>query len=507
MRVTLATHNFSASNLKPQGRDLCFEFTRSKFLSWKWKSTHGIFTSSPDKVYASRLRDSSVFRFHINALDDFKHFLFDHHVNEQDVEWCILPVYEPMPAVFQVREKWVARDYQLPYVEYMASDEPRAKLLEFQTGKGKGLTSMLAVARRGHRLVGIIKPKYMVKWVRELREVYEGFNDSGIVVVGGSKELRALLHAQEEGTLSEAIILISSPTLRNWINEYEEFGDRFMREDKGYACSPPELFEHLRAGVRLIDEGHEDYHFFFKLDTYTHVPLSMTLTATLVNRDPFINKMYKVQYPEAQRMKKLALHRYVDSINVLYWLKEPDKVRTTEFGSMTYSHSAYEKSIIRHFPTLRNYFNLVKTVLDFGYIEGYKPGEKAIIFAYSVDMCTKLTKFLQDTYPHLDVRRYVEDDPYDNVIVADIRVTTIGSGGTALDIPDLAVALMTTAIDSLQANIQALGRLRERPGEKTSFYFLTAENMPKHMKYAAAKKKLLEERAKTYREIPSGCHV
>ncbi len=507
-RITIYSHHFCLTRFGPRGRDIGLTFAK-RYIAWDWKVTGGQYTKIPSKVYASANDIKTELRFHINALPAFLQMLHDFSLAESLFEWCTAEAFEPLACQFVLKPGWTAREFQVPSIDYLVSPVPvetppvsPGRLLEFQTGKGKTISSLIAVMRIGQRAVGVIKPKYIDKWASDLKEIYVDFEDRHVVVTG-TKELRRLLEKQAANELDEAFILISGPTVRSWISDYESSTPERMAE-KGYLCMPQDLFPFLRAGVRLIDEGHEDFHFFFKLDTYSHVPRSITLTATLVTNDPFVKKMYELQYPEKRRMARLELDRYVDTVNVLYYLKAPEKVRTTEWGSVTYSHTAFEKSIIRHVPSLRNYFALIKNVVDVGFIQGYEAGEKCIVYAATVDMCTKLTEFLKQAYPHLDVRRYVEEDPYENAIDADIRVTTILSGGTGLDIKGLAVAIMTTAIESVQANIQAMGRLRERIGKRTVFYFLTAENQPKQMKYAVAKRRLMQERAKTYRELASG---
>ncbi len=474
-----------------------------RFIAWEYKQVGGVYTNTPVKIYASSTVDRSIFRFHINALPAFKQALADRGTGEHLIDWVITPDYEPMKVDFIIKPNWKPRDYQIPYIEYLSNPLPVGKLLEAQTGDGKGPMTMMALANIGQRVVIVIKPRYIEKWQTELESIFENIADK-IVVVQGSKELKALTILEMEGRLDASIIIISNATYRNWISEYERKGDDLI--EMGYACFPENFFAHMRAGVRIIDETHEDFHFFFKLDTYSHVKSSISLTATLITKDLFLNRMYEIQYPPNTRPPKSALKKYADTVNLLYQLKAPDKVRTEEYGSNTYSHTCFEKSIIRHVPTLRNYLALIKDTVEAAYIEDKMPGERCIIFAASVDMCTKITKFLQSEYPNLDVRRYVEQDPFENAIEPDIRVTTISSGGTALDIPNLAVGIMTTALDSIQGNIQALGRLRKRDG-KMLFYFFTAENLPKHVKYAEAKKILFQERAKTYRAISSGHHV
>jgi hypothetical protein len=480
-----------------------------RFLAWKWLQSGGQYQRVPDRIFASALDDRSIFRFHINALADFKQLMADCHLDASLVDWVVARDYEPFKYDFKVLEKWNDLDYQVPYIDYLAQPKPIAKILEFQTGKGKSYSAMKAIFRVGERVVGVLKPKYLEKWEEDFRKTYEGFVDEKgepvpgkILTIQGSKELKLLLLEAAQGTLDYPVILISNATYRNWLTEYERDG---LETLNSYACLPEDFFLHLRAGIRLVDEGHEDFHLCFKMDTYTHVRSSITLTATLIHKDPLLQRMYDVQFPPAQRMKKLDLDRYADVINLLYRFKAPDKIRTEEYGQSTYSHNALEESVLRHVPTMRNYFALIKTALDEFFLKDRKPGEKALVYAYSIKMCNALTKYLQEQYPQLDVRRYVakENDPYENLMNAELCVSTLGRAGTAHDIADLAFVLLTTALESVQGNIQALGRLRKRDG-KMLFAFLTAEDIPKHVRYAEAKKILFQDRAASYRDISSG---
>ncbi len=503
MKVVVSSHNFSVSRLSPRGREICIIFAKG-FVAWGWEQTGGRYTKVMTKIYASAMDNRTTFRFHINALPDFKKLLANYELNAPFVEWLDSPTYEPVKVEYKVKPHVVARDYQIPVIEFLTQPTPPAKLVELQTGDGKGTVSLLAMAKLGSRTIGIIAPKYLIKWKDEINSLYEDFKDE-VMIVRGNHHLCALLDLAREERLTEKVILISSSTLRNWITKYETHGDAIL--DMGYACTPDKLFEHLGAGIRLIDECHQDFHFYFKLDTYTNVPYSISLSATLINKDAFIVSMYNVMFPLKDRMQKRELNKYTDAAAVHYQIKDLSKIKTTYFGSSNYSHGAFEESILKNYLMTMNYFAMIDNILQISYFKNRLPVDKAIIFAASIEMCTRLTEWMKKKYPHLDIRRYVEDDPYENVIDADIRFTTIGSGGTAVDIPGLSTALMTTCVLSEQANVQAMGRLRKRMIGKTEFYYLVADNLIKQVQYHEAKQDLMKERAKTFRNINSGTTV
>jgi hypothetical protein len=144
---------------------------------------------------------------------------------------------------------------------------------------------------------------------------------------------------------------------------------------------------------------------------------------------------------------------------------------------------------------------MIKHLVEVGYIKDYRKSDRLAIYAASIDMCTRLAEYLQEQYPKLDVRRYVGEDPYENVIVPDIRVSTILSSGTAVDIPMLTATILTINIDSLQANVQVLGRLRKLDGRDARFYYCWCEQLAKHRTYHERRDKSLLKRVKNIKQL------
>lgn len=358
--------------------------------------------------------------------------------------------------------------------------------------------ALRAMSTFSKRIVVVVKPMYMMKWARDFSEAYE-CELKDVMVVKGSAHLQGLIAMAKEGTLESKFIVISNKTMQNWLKLYEVHHKGIL--DMGYDCLPEDLYEVLGAGIRLIDEVHQDFHLNFKLDLYTHIERTISLSATLVNNDPFLEKMYRVSFPQAERYEGGPLDKYVISRALIYQLHPSTRVRTSEFGSTSYSHNAFERSILKNHLIRDSYFKLIWNTVEIGFMHDYKPGEKCAVFCSSIDMCTEVTKFLAAKYPHLDVRRYVAADPEENLHEPDIRVTTILSGGTAHDISNLKTVIVTIAIDSLQANIQTLGRLRKIPGLNVQFIYFTCSDIPKHMEYHGRKERMLHERAASYKII------
>lgn len=364
-------------------------------------------------------------------------------------------------------------------------------------------TALMAISKIQKMPCIVVKPAYIEKWIEDLIKTYN-LTTEDVMVIQGGKHLTAFLTKVAEGSLEYKAVIISNKTFQLWLTLYEKHKEDTL--DMGYVIHPHEFFEHANCGVRLIDEVHQDFHFNFKLDLYTNVEYAISLSATLITADPFLRTMHDIAYPIKDRCPSPPLHKYVHSYAVHYRFKAPQYIRTSERGSNNYAHGALEKSVMRSVESMKNYLALIDYTIAIGYLKSVKEGKKCIIFAYSVEMCTKITEYLVKRYPDYIVKRYVAEDEYDNLMQSDIVVSTLGSAGTAVDIPDLTNVILTTAIDSIQSNIQSLGRLRELDNGETptEFHYFVCDDVPKHLDYHERKKVILSERAKTFIDVYSG---
>lgn len=363
--------------------------------------------------------------------------------------------------------------------------------------------ALAELARRGEVFVAIVLAQFVGKWVNDIANTLK-VDKKEILKVQGSAELKALTEmAVTKGALEGfKAIVISNRTYENYLRSYERHENEL--QDLGYMCKPEELFEKLGAGTRLIDEVHMQFYAQYRLDLYTHVPQSISLSATLINKDPEIERIYKTAYPMPERYREGPVDKFTDAYAVRYSVNPRWRYKTS-YKEPNYSQNAYEESILKNKEFAVSYCQMIKTFVQAGYVRNYEPGHKAIIFCGTVAMCGHLATYLQNAYPQYNVKRYVAEDPYEeNYKQPDIRVTTIGSGGTGHDVPGMTDAHLTPGLESIQANIQAFGRLRKIPNKQTRFYFYTNTDIRKHLKYDRSKTQLMRERAKSLTPIAYG---
>jgi hypothetical protein len=456
----------------------------------------GRFIHVPIRTYAAATEDRLEFRFHINQLPAFKENLENYGLVGPLVEYVDDKPVHGVKVDLPVYEKWQTRDYQEPVIEFMDKPLPISKLVAIQTGKGKSYCGMRSVSNYGERVAIIIKPMYIDKWIGDITKTYDITKEELMVVQGGEAMMDLLAMAVAGEEIKAKVIIFSNKTFQNYIKLYELHHEKLAA--RGYACAPDEMWELLGIGQRLIDEVHQDFHLNFKIDLYTNVPRSISLSATLTSNDRFMEEVYHIAYPDDSRFQGMVYHRYVAAKAMMYSFQFPNKLRFKNAGR--YSHHVFEQSIMKYPKVLDGYLNLINLEVQSNYIGDRTDGQKCLIFCASIDLCTIVTNYLKKKYPQLDVRRYVEDDPYENVMEADIIVSTMLSAGTALDIPNLITVIMTTAMSSKAGNIQGFGRLREIPGVKLRFIYFVCQQIGKQVQYHEEKRVLLRELALTYRE-------
>lgn len=344
----------------------------------------------------------------------------------------------------------------------------------------------------GQNLAIAVLPRYMEKWGGDLVENL-GLKKKDIMMVSGSKQVKGLIHMVKHGSKPPFATIFSLVTLQGFFDLYEQDPKLCLEE---YGAIPQDIWKLLGIGLVGVDEAHEHLYSVFRLTLHLHGPKLVALSGTMLSEDHFIEKIQKTIFPHTVRFDKIKMKKYIKLIPLAYEFQDMRryKIKTSAFGRTTYSQVEYEKSIIKNQLALGNYIAMIKDIVDMGYIDKKMEGDKLAIYCGSIDMCTRVTNHLKRCYPHLDVRRYVEQDPYKNVIEADIRVTTIISAGTAVDIPNLRCLINTNNISSHKANFQVLGRLRELKDRDVKMYYMYCEQIPKHVQYHQQKMEIYEDR-------------
>jgi superfamily II DNA or RNA helicase len=498
-RIDVYSHHVAVSLYDYKVKLILTEFL-TPYIEMSFRKTFNRTIVEPKRVYAAATKDRREMRFHIHCMDELLSHFARYGYRREQLDIVVHSLPKAAPAKFEIKNGKEPRDYQVPLIEYLVQDGV-SKILTLQTGGGKTYCALAALAQIRERCVLVLRGMYVDRWLNDLcgpKSTFKLRPGKDVIVARGSKQLIALIDQAKRGELKAMFIIIPNKTFANMITHYEDND----RDTSYYGCAPQELFEILKAGVRLIDEVHQDFHLNFKLDLYTHVAKTISLSATLDSDNRTVENMYQVVWPMQQRVNNGALKKYIAVTALYYGMDHQLKpLATMQRGMYMYSHTAFEDDILKQSRRLMNYLDMIAWVTQDVYIAKAGRKQKFLIFAATVEMCERIRVDLTRRYPTHTVCKYTAEEDYNEAIENDIIVSTLISSGTAVDIPGLIACLMTTAIGSKPANIQAVGRLREIPGVTPCFYYLVCRDIPKHMEYHQRKIEILAPRVLSHNAL------
>lgn len=500
LRLDVYSHHFAVSGFD-QSLIPTLRIFAQRYTLYKYEK--GGRERKIDAVYAAKTKNWSYLRLHINVLDAFKTFL-DYSGYRNNYTVNEVPLHEPAYCEFPVVTSKEPREIQPDIIRYIVEDG-KVKTIPLQTGKGKTLCTCMALSQIQQRTVVMIRPMYAKRWEGDLLtsqpDPILGLKEGkDYYYIGGSKALRNLIALAKMGGITQKLFIFSNKTVQLYLKHGEE-NDGDWSE---YGCEPWNLFQLLGIGVLVRDEVHLDFHLNFLTDLYFHVPKTINLSATLENDNPELERMYELMLPKQGRVYAGEYDKYTEVTCLMYSLQFPSKVRWNFHGNPTYSHVAFEYSILKNKGLTDKWFSFIVQFVQTEYVEKHQEPDKFILFAATVEMCTKMSERIQMAFPDLKVFRYVSEDEYEGIYTADIVVSTVLSAGTAVDIPNLMVILMTNALGSKQSNLQVLGRCRkpkDYPERIPRFFYMTCMDIAKHMEFHYRKQQTFENKVLSHIDV------
>jgi hypothetical protein len=350
-----------------------------------------------------------------------------------------------------------------------------------------------------------VAPAHFDSWIKYFKQ-YLNIDPSRVYEVRGGKSIRKLFALAETDEFNYDATLFSLRTLSDFFTAYEEDPQACIDL---YGGTPFEMWGAAKIGFLGGDEVHENLFAVYWLHTFIHGPFHLGLSATMLHKDKEVEARQQEIYPMVRRFDNIPLPKHTRLVNIGYRFENlhKDKIQLTFPRRTTYAQAAFEGSILKNRKVKDRFLKMIKFCLDNYHLNRKKPGERCALYFYRIDVLKEVVEYLRKEYPSLDIRRYAEDDPLDNIMEPDIAVTTVGSAGTGTDIPKLVTVISFVNQDSQQKNIQLLGRLREpRPGESEKLFIqLYGANVPKHQEYKANRDylfiKRIASRAETYYSI------
>lgn len=482
--INIYTHNFSVVNFSRDVKELLVKFSE-RFAEYELvRSWDGHIDRKDTRRFIAASKDRREFRFHINCLKDFYDFMQRFGYRRENIEVLTAPLYEPYRCTIKLKKTHKPYEEQIPHIDYIASPQ-MSTLTTLQTGKGKTSCAIVAMTKLGVRTLIVLKPMYLDRWLKDLsskKSIIETKKDD-LMLVRSFKDLADIIELSLMGALTAKIIVMSNTIMRMYFDNYELLN---RNTELFHGVAPHQFYEALKIGFRIVDEVHQDFFLNFRMDLYTHGCKTCGLSATFDADKAFLNQMYELMYPPSTRLNAGVYHKYIGCTALFYNLNDRFSIRYKQRGRQSYSHVAFEASILKRASLTRNYLRMIDSVVSEKFLRVAVPGQRMIIFAASVEMCNTIVNDLRQRYSSKVISKYTEEDQSDVLEKSDIIVSTLLSAGTAVDISGLRVVLVTTAIGSRQANLQALGRLRELKQYKDvtpEFLYFVCTDIRSHLDY------------------------
>lgn len=493
MTIYVYSHSFVVCTKQRLHKQVLAAFIRNRLTVEKFKIGKG---EAGKKVFAFSSPNHTQIFMHINLFDTFRNVLIEYGVRNDEIDIIYHRAGIGAKAPMKFQAAFEMSDLQNRCLDFIREDRISA-IAPLQTGKGKTALALFYMCEMGRRTLITMNAKYIHRWVPDL--IGDGaqvdLKEDDLIVVKGLIQLKKYIKLAQAKELDFKVMIISNTTLFMF---YKDFTS--SKEDwKEYGLKvPQDLFKLFKIGLRIRDEFHEDINFNCKFDCFTNVDKSLDLSATIIYDDPGLERISQIISPVKDRFNAGRWDTYTDVYAVMYKLQLPTKLRWQMGFNGPYSHNELEKSILKNRVHTDRFIVMVEKLVSTLFVDSYQPGFKALIYASTKDMCTKLSAYLSDTYPQFEVNRYIGEDEYDELITGDIVVSTPKSAGTGVDIPGLMVIIDTVNTSSTQANIQKIGRLRKPKVTDDQgvtitprYYYTTCENIPQHMKYHMEKQSKL----------------
>ena len=450
------------------------------------------------KKFFTRSVSGDSLYIHKHMLGQFKQALM--HANIP-FEEAVRPIPVGTDVNITLNKDKSPRDYQQAIIDYTMEMKRHGVNITLNPGAGKTFTALNIVELLHKRLLVMIPPKYFGLW-------YEAFDDIlnlGYTVeeISGSKALKDLnQRILNNGTVAD-IVLMSNVTYRTYIENWERFSEEDDWLDRtGYLIEPDRFHEHGGFGIQINDEIQDDPGLVFKIDTVTHVPLQLYLSATPYTGNDKLTQMINVMMPECNNAPLPDNDVYANVIALLY----NDTVQPYDYLGFkrAYSQIKYESGLMKSKSRMQRYLDMITKVVQVRYVRDQKEGQRMLLFFATVAFIEKVAKHLKKTFPQYNINAYVAGVPYETLLTSDISVTTLKSGGTGVDVRNVKEIFCGHATDSKRDSIQLLGRarrLKDFPEIAPCLTYSVCMQIPQHLRYMRSKEEYFRGRVLTHKRM------
>lgn len=392
-----------------------------------------------------------------------------------------------------MQSSWVDRPEHAAAIAHLMDDKDKPlRGNDLQTGKGKTYVSTKVSTLLGHPTL-VICESLVEQWVQNYLEKTCLKEDQIFVIQGIESILQLIDIAVNHKDKRPAVIIGSLRTVAN----YADGTDNAYRD----IMSINELMTLLEVGTCIHDEIHLSTHAHVLIDLVMNIKNTLVLSATPKRSDKPQQAIFVKVFPKGIIGGANEYDKYVNTRIVPYHLNtHRSEKKFTNFG-YGYSHVKYESVIIQSPDLCSQFFKFLDRSVQAEYANrASSSNDKCLIFVSTVRMAKWLKDKLESKYRvfGFDVRTYLHEDPIDNLMDADIIISTPKSCGVGKDIPKLITVINTVSMASEPGLEQMFGRLRKLEGKELRFIDMVNNTVQSHARHLAVKKDVYKKRSKEF---------
>lgn len=335
----------------------------------------------------------------------------------------------------------------------MASDTQL--VLSMPPGDGKTYCTISALSLLGYRSLIIVNTKSLKdQWIEKFLE-YTDISSKGVKDISSSKIMEKMMTPSGSKLISGVVaFVVTHDTLRNYMKLHG-------------VPALGEFCNHVKIGVKVIDETHLDYVNTLMIDYGTNVWKTIYLSATVARSDNKDNMIFQKSFNMIHKLKIESENRrrHVTYFPYIYQTKPSMIDKETVRGIKGFDKYRYSDYQFKNGKLLDVLKNLLSFFIDKQRIEG-----KIVILSSKKETCDILKDMVSELYPAYSMCVYYTGDKREDYKDFGIIFATPKMLGTGIDIPGLRIVVNLEPTRSTVNTMQIMGRLREFAPDKDTYY-------------------------------------
>lgn len=369
--------------------------------------------------------------------------------------------------------------------EYKDNEYKSQLCLNLNTGAGKTYTS---IAAKVYFQMKSILITYSINWLDQWKACmiqYTSVEPSEVLIIEGSPVINRLLKMKPEQLAKYKMYLVTHATIKSYANKH------------GWKAIG-KLFEHLKVGIKLVDEAHLNFENMTMIDFHTNVYKTYYITATPARSSEEENIIYGRYF---KNIPSIDLFDEEEDPHTKYIaIKFKSKPTPFEITACKNQYGLDRNKYCNYLTGKEEFYKLLTVVMDLC----LKVNGKCLIYIGTNYAIGIIYRWLSIHYPELynnigifttlTAPEFKEEQKEKKIILS-----TTKSCGAAMDIKGLKMTVnLAEPFKSEVLAVQTLGRTRD---EDTFYIDIVDMSFIQCRKYYYYKKPIFERRAVSCTEI------